>query len=226
VLGGSIVGANGQFLRALYRAGIRGYYDGLSVHFYTLTVASVRAIHEIQLANHDATPLWLDEFGWPSCWPHRRIEQEQACVTPAVQAANVRNVMRQLAAMPYVAAAVLYKLYDSPGEDFGVLTAAGAHKPSWAALAGALAGPAKAEAVTLRLSRSRGAVLASGSAPVGDFMFLEAFRGGRLRYRAVFTLDRFDRYSLRLPSVLGTRGLTVRVYQYGAGPGAATARAI
>jgi hypothetical protein len=48
-------------------------------------------------------------------------------------------------------------------------------------------------------------------------MELEAFRGGRLRFRALFTLDRFDRYSLKLPRVLGTRGLRVRVYQYWAG---------
>ena len=38
-----------------------------------------------------------------------------------------------------------------------------------------------------------------------------------LRYRALFTLDRFDRYSLTLPSVLGRSGLRVRVYQYWAG---------
>ena len=35
VLAGSLVGYNGVFLRALYAAGIKGYYDGLAVHFYT-----------------------------------------------------------------------------------------------------------------------------------------------------------------------------------------------
>src|SRR5277367_3919838 len=34
VLGGSLVGSNGNFLKALYAAGIKGYYDGLSVHYY------------------------------------------------------------------------------------------------------------------------------------------------------------------------------------------------
>ncbi|HYM53755.1 MAG TPA: hypothetical protein VES97_00220, partial [Solirubrobacteraceae bacterium] len=71
VLAGSLVGSNGAFLRALYAAGIKGYYDGLAVHYYNLTLASLRSIHEVQLANGDATPLWLDEFGWPSCWPGR-----------------------------------------------------------------------------------------------------------------------------------------------------------
>ena len=38
VLAGSLVGSNGVFLRALYAAGIKGYYDGLAVHFYNLTL--------------------------------------------------------------------------------------------------------------------------------------------------------------------------------------------
>src|SRR3989449_10803563 len=86
VLGGSIVGSNGKFLRALYAAGIKGYYDGLAVHFYTLTLAALRATHTVQLASGDTTPMWLDEFGWSSCWPRYRIQQEQACVTRQIQA--------------------------------------------------------------------------------------------------------------------------------------------
>ena len=117
-----------------------------------------------------------------------------------------------------MAAAVLYKLQDSNSEDFGVLTASGAQKRSYTSLAGVLASPfGSAGRVSLRLQRRGSAVLASGSAPVGDFMQLEAFRGSALRYRALFTLDRFNRYSLRLPSVLGTRGLRVRVFQFWAG---------
>ena len=93
-----------MFLRALYAAGIKGYYDGLAVHFYTLTLASLRSIHEVQLANGDTKPLWLDEFGWSSCWPRYRIQQEQACVTPQIQARNITNMFRALARTPYVAA--------------------------------------------------------------------------------------------------------------------------
>jgi hypothetical protein len=57
-------------------------------------------------------------------------------------------------------------------------------------------------------------------------MELEAFKGGVLRYRALFTLDRFDRYSTALPSVLGTHGLRVRVYQYWSGPPSAAQQRI
>jgi hypothetical protein len=227
VLGGSIVGANGVFLRALYAAGIKGYYDGLAVHFYTLTLASLRAIHQVQVANGDSKPLWLDEFGWSSCWPAHRTQQEQACVTARTQAANLANVFESLANTPYVAAVVPFKLQDSRGLDFGALTAGDAHKPAFGALVRVLSSPlGRVSPVTLSLHRRNGRVRATGSGPVGDFMQLEAFRGSVLRYRAVFTLDRFNRYSIELPRVLGTHGLRVRVYQYWTGVGGAAQRSI
>jgi hypothetical protein len=227
VLGGSLVGSNGVFLRALYAAGIRGFYDGLSVHFYNLTVASLRSIHEVQLANGDTRPLWLDEFGWSSCWPRHRVQQEQACVTAQIQAANLTATFRTLARIPYVAAALVYKLQDSPLEDFGVLSAGGGHKPSFGALARVLASPfGSAGRVKLGLRRRGARVLASGSAPIGDFMELEAFQGRVLRYRAIFTLDRFNRFAIPIPSVLGTHGLRVRVYQYATGPAKAAQKSI
>jgi hypothetical protein len=71
--------------------------------------------------------------------------------------------------------------------------------------------------VTLHVRKIGGRVIASGSGPIGDFMQLEVFRGSVLRYRAVFTLDRFNRYSIKLPRVLGKRGLRIRVYQYWTG---------
>jgi hypothetical protein len=222
VLGGSLVGSNGVFLRALYAAGIKGYYDGLSVHFYNLVLGSLRSIREVQLENGDDKPLWLNEFGWTSCATGRRIQQEQACVTPQLQAQNLTNTFRALAHTPWVAAEVVYKLQGFPSEEFGVLTAAGRRKPAFSALAGSLASPFGATTrVTLRLSRRSGHVVASGVGPVGDYMRMEAYQGQTLRYKAIFTLDRNNRYSLALPSVLGQSGLRVRVYQYWAGPGTA-----
>jgi hypothetical protein len=218
VLAGSLVGSNGSFLRALYAAGIKGYYDGLSVHFYNLTLASLRSIHEVQLAGGDSRPLWLDEFGWSSCWPRQRVQQEQACVTPGVQAANLRSAFRAMGHTPYVAAALVYKLQDSAHEDFGMLAQGGAHKPAFTALSHVLSSPlAPIERVSLALRRAGSHVIARGSAPVGDFMQLEAFQGSVLRYRALFILDRFNRYAITLPAVLGTHGLRVRVFQYAGG---------
>jgi polysaccharide biosynthesis protein PslG len=227
VLAGSLVGANGVFLRALYAAGIRGYYDGLGVHFYTLTLGSIRAFHQVQLANGDHTPLWLDEFGWTSCYPRKRVEEQQACVTRAIQARNVTNVYRALSGVGYVAAVTLYELQDEGREQFGVLTWRGRRKPAFRALARVLASPSGRESrVTLHLRRAHGRVIAHGSGPVGDYMQLEAFRGSTLRYRALFILDRFNRYSIALPRVLGRHGLRVRVYQYWAGPARGAQRSI
>ncbi len=227
VLAGSLVGSNGVFLRQLYAAGIKGYYDGLAVHFYTLTLGSLRAIHETQLANGDNTPLWLDEFGWSSCWPQQKTQQEQGCVSPQAQANDITNLYRSLARTPYVAAAVLYKLQDSAGENFGVLNTTGARKPAFAAFARVLANPfGSPTSVTLSLSRRHGGVLAKGEGPVGDYLQLEAFQGKVLRYKALFTLNRFNRYAIPLPRMLGTSGLTVRVYQYWQGSGKDAERSI
>ena len=90
-----------------------------------------------------------------------------------------------------------------------------------------LANPfANPSGVTLSLSRHHGGVLAKGEGPVGDYMQLEAFQGKVLRYRALFTLNRFNRYAIPLPRVLGTSGLTVRVYQYWQGSGGDAQRSI
>jgi hypothetical protein len=218
VLAGSLVGANGVFLRAMYAAGIKGYYDGLAVHYYTLTLASLRSLHEVQVANGDTKPLWLNEFGWSSCYPHRKIEQEQGCVSAQIQAANLANIFRSLAHTPWVAAEIVYRLQDTPGEEFGTLTSKGKHKPAFAALSKVFTSPfGPVSPITLSLRKQGSRVLASGSGPVGDYMELEAFRGSALRYRALFVLNRFNRYSIKLPSALGTSDLRVRVYQYWAG---------
>lgn len=215
VLAGSIVGSNGVFLRLLYADGIKGYYDGLSVHYYGLTLGAIRAIHEVQLANGDEKPIWLDEFGWSSCWPQRRMQEEQACVTAQAQAANLRNVLRELARARYLAAAIVYKLQDSTGERFGALSASGRRKPSYTALSQAFADPLGPFArVSVRLRRSGGRVVASGEGPQGDYLGLEAFVGSRLRYTATFVLNRFNRYSIALPAVLGTSSVRVKVFQY------------
>lgn len=217
VLAGSIVGANGEFLRALYAAGFRGYYDGLSVHFYTLTVASLRSIRAVQSEYGDSAPLWLDEFGWSSCWPRYRVQQEQGCVTRGVQASNILNSIRLISQLPYVAAYLIYELQGTAAEDFGVLNGRGVDKPSFRALSAALSNPfAPPEPVHLRLSVRRGSIIAAGSGPVGDFMRLLVSLNGRPAYRAIFTLDRFNRFKIALPRVLGTH-VTATLSRWGGG---------
>lgn len=220
VLAGSLVGSNGAFMQALYRRGVKGYYDGVAVHFYNLVLGSVRRFREVQLENGDHKPLWLDEFGWSSCWPRHRTEQEQGCVTPATQARNVTSSFHELARARYVRALVTYGYQDVQGEEFGVLNVRGHHKPAFAALANVLRFPfGPAGPITVHLAVQGGRVIATGSAPVGDYMKLLAYVHGRLREEKIFTLDRFNRFHLKLSKTLGTSGVTVRVYQYWLGPG-------
>jgi polysaccharide biosynthesis protein PslG len=219
VLAGSLVGSDGVFLDHLYAAGIKGFYDGLAVHYYDLTLAAVRSIRAVQLAHGDSKPLWLDEFGWSSCYPSQLIEDELACVTEAVQAQDLTDMFHALARVSYLAAVVSYKLQDSARDSFGVLSNGGAQKPSFHALARVFASPFGAVSRTrVSMRRRGGQVIVSGSAPPGDYMQLEAFRNRTLRYKARFVLDRFNRFALPLPRVLGASGLSVRVYQLGAGP--------
>src|SRR5205085_1457946 len=105
VLGGSLVGANGAFLRALYAQGIKGFYDAISIHYYDLVLASIRAIRQIQAGAHDGKPLWLTEFGWTTC--HGRTQGGHACVSDRAQAADLLDTFRGLSRAPYVRAAIV-----------------------------------------------------------------------------------------------------------------------
>ncbi len=222
VLAGALVGSNGVFLRDLYAEGIQGYYDGLAVHYYTLTISALRSVHEVQLQAGDNKPLWLDEFGYPSCTPGQTEfseQAEQACVTPQLQAVNVANIVHLVVRLPYVAAAILYKMRDTAGNEFGVLTASGARKPSFDALASAFATPfAQPSPVVLHLGPETNGIVAFGSGPVGSVMELEAFKDGHMLYGDTFTLDTSNTFSDRLPASLGTTGVTVRLYPYGTSP--------
>lgn len=202
VLGGSLVGANGVFLRQLYAAGIRGYYDGLSIHYYDLVLAGIRAIAATKRAFHDATPLWLTEFGWDSCGATGRSLTNLPCVTPATQASNLLDVFRGLSLHPAVRAAIAFNAIDNPRIAFGALNEDFAPKPSFYALRAAFAGRAgPVRSPTMRLFRWRGAIYATGTAPAGDALIVNAFRAGARSpaFRAARVPQGFRRYLVRLP---------------------------
>jgi hypothetical protein len=220
VLAGALVGSNGSFLRALYAAGIRGHYDGISVHFYGVTLADLRATRAVQLAAGDHKPLWLVEFGWTNCYP-RRIQNENACVTTQLQAANLGTTIGQLARASYVRAAALFELQDTTGLNFGLLDAAGQRKPAWTSVREAFAGnPSRPVAVKLHLQSSGGHTLLTGTGPGADFLVISAHQG-RIVYSAQLVPDRFNGFSVALPAVLGTSGVQVSVYQQWQGARAA-----
>lgn len=212
VLAGSLVGADGRFLRALYAEGIRGHYDGLSVHFYDLSLASIRSIRAVQRDAGDTKPIWLNEFGWPSCYPARRSEGGHDCVSRAQQGRNLTDLFRAFKGKSYVRGALLYHLRDRRNDHFGVTDSNGRDKPAFAAVRRAfsrtLPGP---RAPTARRSGGR----VSGSAPAGDVVEIVARRrsDGRYAYQAFVAPDRFGRYSHRLPSAVAGSGFSLLVRQ-------------
>ena len=204
VIAGSLVGADGRFLEALYAEGIKGHYDGLAVHYYDLTLASLRSIREVQRRNGDRKPLWLSEFGWTSCYPRASTEGEHTCVTRRQQARNLGDVFRALRGKRWIRAAIVYKLPDTPAERFGLVTTGGERKPAFTVLRRAfrrgLGRPRRPSAV-VRNGRL------TGRAPAGDIVTVQGFRpDGSFFYQAILVPDRFGRFSLKLPAeVRGNR---------------------
>jgi hypothetical protein len=211
VLAGAFVGGDGRWLSALYAQGMKGHYDALAVHFYDLTLYSLRLTRRVMAAHGDRSPVWIGEFGWSACG--RGTELGHACVSPAVQARSTTDLVGLLPRRDWVHAALLYTVRDDDGLHFGLRDAAGRRRPLFGALRRALAAPRRVTVrpLRLRLRTGGGRLVATGSGPAGDALELAVRRGGVIRYRAAFRLDRDNRFRLALPRGLGTRGLAVRL---------------
>ena len=175
VLAGSMVGASGAFLQQLYDAGIKGHYDGLSVHYYDLVLASLRSIKATLDANGDRSRVWLTEFGYTSCYPGRRRQEGHECVSRRQQGKFLLDIFRAVRKTRWVKAGVIYNMRDTEQYKFGLASPTFEPKPVLRKLAKAfkrrrLAAPRK---VKLRETR-KGVKL---TAPVGDVMKLQAFKG-------------------------------------------------
>jgi len=84
ILLGPTTGNNYAFIDQLYAAGLKGFFDGVSVHtdtgclvndpglFYRdplghigqYTFLGYRSIREVMLAHRDYKPIWMTELGW------------------------------------------------------------------------------------------------------------------------------------------------------------------
>jgi hypothetical protein len=137
---GALVRPDIAFLNALYANGIRGNYDGISIHPYGIELSPTKlsAFRAAQRSAGDAAPLWISEFGAPtslgSGWK----------VTEAGQGDAIKHDFGVLDALPYVAGATLYSLRDTSNDrydfiaNFGVLRLDFSPKQGWAALRTAL----------------------------------------------------------------------------------------
>jgi polysaccharide biosynthesis protein PslG len=158
VLAGALAAADRPWLDQLYARGIKGYYDGISIHpynewrdpsdmwqeqwkMYTL-IPGTRWIREGQLAAGDNTPIWITEYGWPTC------EGGRWCVSEAKQAAYTAESVGLLEAIPYLAAYTIYDLRNEGtdptrmDDNFGLVREDYSPKPVYPALRDAWAGQA------------------------------------------------------------------------------------
>ncbi len=188
VLAGALAAADRPFLDELYSHGIRGYYDGISVHPYNewrhpadrwqeqwrkyTLLPGIEWIREGQLAHRDDKPLWVTELGWTTDTSSRWG------ITEDLQAQYSAATFPILDGLPYVRAAILYELRNS-GEDpaalehnFGLVRRDFSEKPAYAAVRAALAptvamsAPAWSEPGTPASAPSPSEVLPANDVPV------------------------------------------------------------
>ncbi|WP_187369312.1 glycosyl hydrolase [Baekduia soli] len=212
VLAGSFVGADGRWLTALYKAGIKGSYDGIAVQFYDLPLYALRTTRAVQRKYGDTAPLWMTEFGYTSCSGRNGRPTHAAdhpCVTQAVQAQNLGDVFAAVSRTSWVKATVVYALYDeSSSYQFGVIDRQGRHKPSYSVVS--RAGKARRlRTQRMHLTRRGRSIRVAGTAPGIDIYTMKVSIGGVLRYRAIIRPNRLNRFTVTLPAVLGTGHMKV-----------------
>ena len=218
VLAGAFVGTNGAWLQALYDAGLKGSYDGISAHFYDLTLAGLRQTRAVMRRNGDRVPVWLGETGWTSCAGRTQTQTGHVCVDRATQARQTADLVRALRRTSWVRGAVFYTARDDQQYDFGLVDRAGRAKPVLATLRRELRArrPAPMRRMTVRLRVSGGALVASGAGPGGDVLAYEA-RASRFLLKGFTRLGPNGRYSVRLPAQLGSRGVRFTIKQVWSG---------
>jgi hypothetical protein len=215
VIAGSFVGTNGAWLKAMYAAGAKGFYDGLAVHFYDLPLLGLKTTRDVQKANGDSAPLWLSEFGWTSCYAKGgpKVRDDHPCVTRAAQGRGVVDVFRAVARKSWIKAAIMYTLHDQNADyKFGLFDTQNRRKPAFTAVRSALGGRlGQLTRPSLKLSAARGRLAVSGTGSVADVYELRVHQGSTLRYHAFLRTTGTGSYRTVLPAVLGTSGLRVTI---------------
>jgi hypothetical protein len=166
VLAGAMSFADLDFLKALYANGIRGFYDGISVHPYNEwrapgsahdiawakydLVQGMNMLHDYMLSIGDLTPMWITEFGYTTC----TVGTGRWCITEAQQADYLARTVPIVAAWPWVRSFIVYNLRNkgtdlADGEhNFGLVKKDYTRKPAFAALGAAFKAADGATTVT------------------------------------------------------------------------------
>ena len=153
IVAGSLSDSDFEFADALYRHGVKGYFDAFSIHPYSddrspLDTAvdsprysftrGVPAVHRVMLRHGDDKPLWLTEFGWSTCDVRGPVHWRN-CVDRSTQATFLRRAFQQMRAWSYVPVGIWFNLKNTTGApddrvgNYGLLTQGGSAKPAFAA---------------------------------------------------------------------------------------------
>jgi hypothetical protein len=213
VLAGGFVGANGAWLKALYAAGVKGFYDAISVHFYDLPLQALTTTRAVQKANKDSAPLWLAESGFSSCYVKGRKDAatDHVCLTRAAQAQALTDLFAATRKTSWLKAVIVYTLQDeTTAYQFGLYDQNGKQKPALTAVKKAFTNKTlKATKPTLRLTTRKGRVTIHATGSWVEVYSFAVRVNGQLAYRAAARTDRFGRITIALPKQLGTGNVRV-----------------
>jgi hypothetical protein len=154
ILAGSLQNADANFTDALYKHGVKGYFDAFSVHpyngdrdpatsigsqygQYTFT-EGVPLVHNVMAQYGDNKPMWLTEFGWNTSNVRNAATWENG-VDEATQALYLTKAYAQMQQWSYVQAGIWYEVVDmgadknDPLSNYGLLRYDYSEKPSFAA---------------------------------------------------------------------------------------------
>ncbi len=228
VIIGALAAADRPFLDELYAQGIKGYYDGISVHPYNewrdpydrwqpqwkkyTFLPGMEWIREGQVAAGDNKPLWITEFGWDTC------TGSSWCVNEAQQADYLVKAFQILNTLNYVYGATAYELRDESTDksdfesNWGLVHQDFSKKPAFDAVAAALHGEKEAEPVTLDINVSQGgAVVATGQAPQKQRLAVQVSRCQQTVQRRWIKTTQRGYYRRKLGFVKSLRGCHVTV---------------
>jgi len=168
IVTGAVEGSDADFVAALYKAGIAGHYDALSIHPYNgyraprvtrnadaghpdpqfVMSTGIPRVRDVMTDAGDAEqPLWLTELGWSTCTDDpdnclRAASREESYVQQGRYIREAFELIRD--EFPYVTGAFVYELRDRSArlereQQYGILESDFTPKePSLAAFARAM----------------------------------------------------------------------------------------
>jgi hypothetical protein len=169
ILAGALSESDYRFTQALFDHGIKGHFDGFSMHPYSNDrsplyqhpdprysfASGVPAVRDVLVRNGYARPLWLTEFGWQTstirgqeAWMNGVSEWTQGCF--------IKQAYDRMQSWDYVKAAFVYELNDESNDphsrnaNFGLLEHDGEKKPGYRRFRKAAAAVEAREPVPMR----------------------------------------------------------------------------